>query len=74
MYTFGGNSFGSLGHGNRNDLSVPTLVKGLIENPIAHIACGMKRRRRKKKRRKKKKKKEENKRNKITFLTAFYRW
>jgi hypothetical protein len=41
VYTFGGNSFGALGHGHKNDLSVPTLVKGLKDTPIASIACGI---------------------------------
>eukprot|EP00026_Physarum_polycephalum_P003299 Phypoly_transcript_03309.p1 GENE.Phypoly_transcript_03309~~Phypoly_transcript_03309.p1 ORF type:complete len:738 (+),score=125.55 Phypoly_transcript_03309:75-2288(+) len=40
VYTFGGNSFGALGHGHKNDLLVPTLVKELKDSHISHIACG----------------------------------
>lgn len=40
VFTFGGNSYGSLGLGHTNDILVPTLVKELSGITISDIACG----------------------------------
>lgn len=40
LYTWGCGSYGRLGHGNCNDLGVPTPVTALSEHKVVHVACG----------------------------------
>ena len=40
VYTFGKGSDGQLGHGNDDDIYIPTLVQALKEIEIKKIECG----------------------------------
>ncbi|XP_078045783.1 E3 ubiquitin-protein ligase HERC2 [Augochlora pura] len=40
LYTWGRGNYGRLGHGNTEDVTVPTLVTGLNGHMVVHVACG----------------------------------
>ncbi|XP_015510519.2 E3 ubiquitin-protein ligase HERC2 [Neodiprion lecontei] len=40
LYTWGRGNYGRLGHGNCDDISVPTLVTALNGHKVVHVACG----------------------------------
>lgn len=40
LYTWGHGTYGRLGHGTCDDVSVPTLVSALSAHKIVHVACG----------------------------------
>lgn len=40
LYTWGRGNYGRLGHGTSDDVSEPTMVKGLRGHRIIDIACG----------------------------------
>ncbi|XP_048506982.1 E3 ubiquitin-protein ligase HERC2 isoform X2 [Athalia rosae] len=40
LYTWGRGNYGRLGHGNSDDISVPTLVAALSGHKVVNVACG----------------------------------
>ncbi|CAD6227584.1 GSCOCG00001264001-RA-CDS [Cotesia congregata] len=40
LYTWGRANYGRLGHGNCDDISIPTLVVALNGHVVVHVACG----------------------------------
>ncbi|KAK0097381.1 hypothetical protein PV326_002182 [Microctonus aethiopoides] len=40
LYTWGRGNYGRLGHGNCDDMFVPTLVTALNGHVVTHVACG----------------------------------
>ncbi|XP_076284957.1 E3 ubiquitin-protein ligase HERC2 isoform X1 [Lasioglossum baleicum] len=40
LYTWGRGNYGRLGHGNSEDVTVPTLVTGMNGHMVVHVACG----------------------------------
>ncbi|XP_015606913.1 E3 ubiquitin-protein ligase HERC2 isoform X2 [Cephus cinctus] len=40
LYTWGRGNYGRLGHGNCDDVTVPTLVSALNGHKVVHVACG----------------------------------
>ncbi|XP_017887257.1 E3 ubiquitin-protein ligase HERC2 [Ceratina calcarata] len=40
LYTWGRGNYGRLGHGNSDNVTVPTLVSALNGHMVVHVACG----------------------------------